>query len=309
MVLLAGLAGACWASPVRAQTRLAEQVQVIWLDGAPELGQVAYLTVRQRPPTDTAAPAPRFTVVRGAIDRAPLYFEPHDGAFVALAPVGLDAADSARVTLWLEDARGRVETVEARVPVRHRAFPVERLTVAPEFSRRPDAALQARIDREFAQSRAVSARALETPRLWDGVFQTPREARITSGFGLGREFNGELTSRHTGTDLDGRTGEPVLAANRGVVALVGDFYYAGNVIYLNHGAGLVTAYMHLSETLVAAGDTVTPGQVIGRVGATGRVTGPHLHWMARHGRVTVDALSLLSLPELPMAASGGRGGH
>lgn len=278
------------AAPARAQDG-AGALQVAWLDSVPALGQVAYLVVRPN--------GQPVHVLRGAIDRAPLQFEPAGEAYVALAPVGLEAGDSARVTLWLEDGAGGVETRAVRVPVRRRTFPVEQLTVAPEYSRPPDSALAARIAAEFARARQVSARALETPRLWTGPFRLPRAARVTSGFGLGREFNGELRSRHTGTDLDGVRGAPVHAANRGVVALVDEFYYAGNVIYLIHGAGLVTAYMHLSETLVAPGDTVVRGQLIGRVGATGRVTGPHLHWMARHGSVTVDALSLLRLPAPP----------
>ena len=80
-----------------------------------------------------------------------------------------------------------------------------------------------------------------------------------------------------------------------MVALVGDFYYAGNVVYLQHGGGLVTIYMHMNEVLVSEGDTVERGQVIGRVGATGRVTGPHLHWVGRYGRISVDPLTLFEL--------------
>ena len=108
-------------------------------------------------------------------------------------------------------------------------------------------------------------------------------------------FNGTLTSRHLGVDFRGATGQPVRAANRGVVALVDDFFLAGNVIYIDHGGGLVTAYFHLSKALVVAGDTVERGQEIGLVGSTGRVTGPHLHWSARYGAVTVNPLDLTLL--------------
>ena len=107
-------------------------------------------------------------------------------------------------------------------------------------------------------------------------------------------FNGTLTSRHLGVDFRGATGEPIYAANRGVVALVGDFFLAGNVVYIDHGAGIVTAYFHMSKPLVAAGDTVQRGQKIGLVGATGRVTGPHLHWSARYGAQTVNPLDLVT---------------
>ena len=98
-----------------------------------------------------------------------------------------------------------------------------------------------------------------------------------------------------GTDFAGATGAPVRAANRGVVRIVDAFYYGGNVVYIDHGGGLSSAYLHLSEQLVAAGDTVSRGQTIGRVGATGRVTGPHLHLIVRYGGVTVDPLSLFAL--------------
>jgi len=89
-------------------------------------------------------------------------------------------------------------------------------------------------------------------------------------------------------------GAPVVATNRGIVRLVGAFYLGGNVIYLDHGAGVVSAYLHLSQQLVAVGDTVRAGALIGRVGATGRVTGPHLHFIARYGTITIDPASLMA---------------
>jgi murein DD-endopeptidase MepM/ murein hydrolase activator NlpD len=103
-------------------------------------------------------------------------------------------------------------------------------------------------------------------------------------------------STHSGLDISGRKGDPVRASNRGVVALVGNFFYGGMCIYVLHGEGLMTLYYHLSRTLVSAGDTVERGQVIGRVGATGRVTGPHLHWGAQYGAIAFDPADLLTLP-------------
>src|SRR5207244_5525602 len=107
-------------------------------------------------------------------------------------------------------------------------------------------------------------------------------------FGAGRLFNGQLTTRHLGVDFRGAVGEPVRAANRGVVTLVDNFFLAGNVVYIDHGGGVVTAYFHLNKTLVAVGDTVKRGQVIGQVGNTVRVTCPHLHWAARYGTNTAN---------------------
>ena len=172
---------------------------------------------------------------------------------------------------------------------------MERLTVAPKFGRPLDEALAARVERERARSREVSREAHRTPRLWKGSFVRPRDSRVTGQFGRGRLYNGQVTGRHMGVDLAGDMGAPVYAANDGVVALVADFYLAGKAVYIDHGAGLVTAYFHLSSTDVWEGDLVSKGQQIGAVGASGRVTGPHLHWVARYGEVTVDAESLLEL--------------
>ncbi|WP_420634369.1 M23 family metallopeptidase [Candidatus Palauibacter sp.] len=98
-----------------------------------------------------------------------------------------------------------------------------------------------------------------------------------------------------GLDLAGRWGDTVTAAADGVVALVDDFLLAGNIVYLNHGGGLLSGYFHLSEQLVQAGDRVSAGTPIGLVGASGRVTGPHLHWVVRYGTTSVDPRSLLAL--------------
>ncbi|HZD05222.1 MAG TPA: M23 family metallopeptidase, partial [Longimicrobiales bacterium] len=143
--------------------------------------------------------------------------------------------------------------------------------------------------------REVSRQAHRTERLWTTEVVLPRDDRVTSGFGNGREFNGQISSRHMGLDLHGEVGDTVVATARGVVALVDSFLLAGNVVYLNHGAGLLSGYFHLSEALVAEGDTVEAGTPIGRVGATGRVTGPHLHWVVRCGTTSVDPRSLLEV--------------
>jgi murein DD-endopeptidase MepM/ murein hydrolase activator NlpD len=167
--------------------------------------------------------------------------------------------------------------------------------VDSSFTRPLDSATAARVERENARAREVGKHAHDSPLMWTASFLRPRTSAITSEFGSGRLFNGRMTSRHLGVDFRGAVGEPVRAANRGVVALVDNFFLAGNVVYIDHGGGLVTAYFHLSKPLVSAGDTVARGQVIGLVGATGRVTGPHLHWAARYGAITVNPLDLVSL--------------
>ena len=216
----------------------------------------------------------------------------HGGA--ALAAVPVDAPDS--LPLVLRFASGpSTDSLVRWVHVRRSSWPTERLNVAPRYGTKPDSALEARTDDESRRALDVGRRAHDTPRLWTPGVVRPRPGRVTSGFGKGREYNGQLTSRHMGTDFAGATGTPVKATNRGIVALVDTFYYGGRVIYVDHGEGLVSAYMHLSRADVSVGDTVTKGQVIGRVGSTGRVTGPHLHWVVRYGTITVDPLSLPAL--------------
>ncbi|MDT8342211.1 MAG: M23 family metallopeptidase [Longimicrobiales bacterium] len=217
------------------------------------------------------------------------------GAWESLVPVAVDASGDLIADVELTYRDGGRERLRHAAPVASGDFRHERLTVAPQFGRPPTEEEAARRARDVARARAVSETAHRTPRLWTPEVVLPRSDRVTSGFGNGREFNGRISSRHMGLDLDGETGDTVYAATRGVVALADEFLLAGNVVYLNHGAGLVTGYFHLSRTLAAAGDTVRAGTPIGLVGATGRVTGPHLHWVVRYGHVSVDPESLLEV--------------
>ena len=239
----------------------------------------------------------------GMLAGQPLHFE-RDSANRLIAYAGIPVAAEASTPLVLSrgGADGVAVTDTIRIDVRPGAFRMEKLTVAPRFGQQPDSALAARIARENEMALAVALASHDTPRMWDPPFHRPRPGRITSGYGNGREFNGVVQSRHMGTDYAGAIGAPVRAANRGVVAMVVDFHLAGNAVYIDHGAGLVTGYFHLSRADVAKGDTVTRGQIIGRVGATGRVTGPHLPWIARYGRVSVNPVSLFTVGEVPVAS-------
>ena len=244
--------------------------------------------------------------VSGTVAGEALHFaSAGNGRVSALAPVPIDSTGSVMAVIVIADDLG-TDTVHTRVPVAPGGYPSEQLTVAPRFGGRPDTALQRRIDEEGKRAAAVARAAHETPRLWSGAFQRPRPGRITSGYGRARVFNGSVQSRHMGTDFAGVVGAPIRAVNRGVVRIVDEFYYGGNVVYIDHGAGLTTAYLHMSETGVAAGDTVQKGALIGRVGATGRVTGPHLHLIARYGRHTLDPLTLLQVTRPPARAMSPR---
>jgi hypothetical protein len=253
-------------------------------------GSVVWLYARP-----AEGPADSAITLDGTAAGEPLHFERlEDGRYRSLLGLPLEGGDTLAVIL--RRSTGPItDTVTVSLHVVHPTYANERLTVAPRYAE-PDSASRTRIDAELAQSRAISRRAHDTPRLWSGRFRRPRPSRITSVYGTGREFNGSVTSRHLGTDFAGKVGAPVRAAGRAVVALVARFYLAGNAVYLDHGGGLVTGYFHLSRVLVAAGDTVAAGQVIGAVGQSGRATGPHLHWIARYGGITVDPMSLFALP-------------
>lgn len=236
--------------------------------------------------------------VAGSMAGEPLQFLRSDaGVYRAIAGVPVEASDSARAFVTVS-RRGGTDTLYAWVKVPH-VEPVKEeapLAVSTEFTRPLDARTQQRIADENARARAVGRRSHDKPPMWSEPFEVPRDAKITSNFGTGRMFNGTVASRHFGVDFRGDTGAPVHAANRGVVALVDTFFLAGRIIYLDHGGGVVTGYFHLSKPLVAKGDTVEKGERIGLVGATGRVTGPHLHWSARYGTLAVNPLALIAIP-------------
>lgn len=262
---------------------------ITWRPEAPSQGRLFVVSVQ-----DTAGAT--LAGVRGSVAGETLHFhEEAPGVFESLAPASVEAPEQLGVSVTLVYADGREAERSVAVPVAPGAFEHERLTVAPRFGSPLDSADQARLARDQARANRVSEAAHATPRIWTLDLVIPRDDRVTSGFGNGREFNGQVTSRHTGLDLDGETGDTVYAVGRGVVELVDEFLLAGNIVYLNHGAGLVSGYFHLSEQLVTEGDTVTTGTPIGRVGATGRVTGPHLHWVVRYGHTSVDPRSLLEV--------------
>ena len=218
-----------------------------------------------------------------------------DSIFESLAPVPINATGTIEAWVRATYADGRTRTDSLRIPVVAGEYEHERLRVAPRFGSPPNEEDQARLQRERERAAQVPRDARVTPRLWTANVVMPRDARVTSEFGTGREYNGRISSRHMGLDLAGARGDTVVAAADGIVALVDSFLLAGNIVYLNHGGGLLSSYSHLSEQLVAEGEWVSAGTPIGRVGATGRVTGPHLHWVVRYGNTTVDPRSLLAL--------------
>ncbi len=176
-----------------------------------------------------------------------------------------------------------------------RTFAEERLRVARKYTHL-DPATERRVADEATRLRALWSRATPS-RLWSEPFVMPVKGAPGSPFGLRRFFNGMPRSPHAGLDIKAATGTIVRAANDGRVALAGDLFFTGNTVVVDHGLGLYTIYAHLSRVDVAEGAAVWRGQPIGRVGATGRVTGPHLHWGAKLGGARVDPLRLPGLEQ------------
>jgi murein DD-endopeptidase MepM/ murein hydrolase activator NlpD len=158
----------------------------------------------------------------------------------------------------------------------------------------PDAATLQRIAADKAVKDAAFAHLTSEP-LWNGSFRSPVPFTATDSFGTRRMFNGELASVHRGTDFHAPSGTPVLAANDGQVIIAQPMFYEGNLVVIDHGQQFTTLYMHLSKIEVKVGDRVRKGQRLGLSGATGRVTGPHLHLSARWQGQWVDPVLLLHL--------------
>ena len=195
------------------------------------------------------------------------------------------------------DAQGRsaVER-ETLITVIDAAFPTE----VVQLDSSNQALLDPEILREDQEARTPVMQGVTPERHWSGLFALPAAGVITSAYGLLRSYNYAAPSEyHTGLDFAGESGAPVLAPNAGVVAWVGQTRRRGNGIILDHGGGVYTGYYHLSEVLVKVGDIVGTGDALGRMGATGLATGPHVHWEVVVYGVTVDPAQWLRDLEIP----------
>ena len=193
-----------------------------------------------------------------------------------------------------QTASGEKVACSAKLEVKEGKFATEKLTVGKQFVE-PSAEQIKRANEERQKLRDIFDRV--TPeRLWDGKFRIPLEGVTTgSNFGKRRILNGNPGSPHSGTDFPAPTGTPVHAAQRGRVVLAEELFFAGNTVVVDHGLGVYTFYGHLSEIGVKVGDALEAGAVLGKVGATGRVTGPHLHWGLTVERARVNPLQIVKL--------------
>lgn len=172
------------------------------------------------------------------------------------------------------------------VPVGIRNYPEQRLSIRNQNMVEPNAAELARIEREKEKTDALKRTFSATAP--DTALSAPAHGRLSSRFGLRRVFNGQPRNPHGGLDFAVPAGTPVSAPADGTVLDTGNYFFNGNTVFVDHGQGLITAYMHLSQTAVSRGQPVKRGEILGRVGATGRATGPHLHWAVILNNTPVD---------------------
>ncbi|HSR11797.1 MAG TPA: M23 family metallopeptidase [Thermodesulfobacteriota bacterium] len=181
------------------------------------------------------------------------------------------------------------------VQVEKTDFPTESLSLPPSMVElNPET--EARAERESKRFNELFRMSSEQ-RYWRGAFIRPVPGELSTPFGVRRIINGQPKNPHSGIDLRGEEGTPVLATNGGKVALTGDFFFPGNAVFLDHGAGVYSMYFHLSEIVAAEGDVVKKGSVVGKVGSTGRSSGPHLHFGVMIRGARVNPMSLINVTE------------
>jgi hypothetical protein len=264
----------------------ADRLSVRWHPAKPRVGDAAILQLRGAP--DGAS-------VEGMVDGRPLVFFPYAGGYAAV--VGFDLEVKPGIKAWhlavLQRDRDPL-VAKGKVSVRRRDFPVQRLSLPPGMVELdPETERRALAEGEQLQT---LYRTITPDRLWRGAFTRPVGGSDPgTGFGARRVINGKPRMPHGGADYAAPAGTPVVAVNAGRVALVADFFFPGRLVAIDHGLGLYTLYFHLDSAAVSQGDMVERGQTIGTVGATGRATGPHLHFGAHVAGARIDPATLLVL--------------
>ena len=250
-------------------------------------GEVVVLEVRSSEPAVTVRATAFGSTVR-------FFPDPTVGVWLGMIGIDLEAVPADYpVAVRASLANGETTRTAYVLSVEPKEFPTRHLSVNPSFVNPPADVLD-RIQSEAARQAEIFQTS-STERQWEGGFLRPVPGDSTSSFGRRSVYNGEPRSPHSGTDFRAGDGTPIAAPNAGTVVLAGDLYFSGNVVIIDHGWGLYSYFAHLSSIGVEEGETVERGQPVGNVGATGRVTGPHLHWTVRLNDARVDPLSLMTL--------------
>lgn len=268
-----------------------------WAASAGEAGRIKWpksIEIAQGELLELKIAGADLVAVEGRWGQEKIYFYADgNGSFTALVGADVEAKPTlSKFALKVVRRSGQERQTELPVKVKAKTFRTESFSVAPSFDDMTAETLEEIGREQAAFKRAFASSAAE--RLWEVPFvrPVPHEASASS-FGSRRIINGMARAPHAGTDLSAPAGAEVAAANHGRVVLAGNFFFAGGSVVLDHGGGLFTMYFHLSEFKVEEGAMIKKGDVIGLSGATGRVTGPHLHWGARLANARIEPFELL----------------
>jgi len=223
-------------------------------------------------------------------NKKPLLVIKQDDRWLAVVGIPLTAKVGAQK---IEQQAASGKTITHRFKIKDKAYKTQRLTVTNKRKVNPYAEDMDRIITEKKRTKKTLAH-WDARELGDLAFVTPVEGRHSSSFGLRRIFNGQPRKPHSGMDIAAPTGTPVITPIAGTVTNIGDYFFNGNSVFIDHGQGLITMYLHLNSINVKEGDALQRGDLLGTVGATGRVTGPHLHWGISLNDARVDPALFLT---------------
>lgn len=289
------LAGACSFAPIALAETCGDGVALRL--SAPEVAQGSLLLAEVRSAKSLGEVAGRWNEKDVPFWKQVVSGQGAAGTDVRKALLGVDLEKPAgKYTLRVaaETKSGEHVTCSATIEVRAGHFATENLTVKQEFVE-PNPEQVARAEADTKKLREIYDHV--TPeKLWTGKFRVPLDGEVKgANFGRRRVLNGHPGSPHGGVDFRSPTGTPVHASQSGRVVLAEELFFSGNTVVVDHGLGIYTFYCHFSEIDVHAGDSVKKGDVLGKVGATGRVTGPHLHWGLSVEHARVNALDIVKL--------------
>ena len=213
---------------------------------------------------------------------------PYKNTWVAMAGIDLSSKPG-DYEFSIQHSNGL--SLSTKVKVKYKKYDEQHLTIKNKRKVNPNTDDNKRIASE--RGRKIKARKHYSESLPEVDFIWPVTGRISSIFGLRRFFNEQERRPHSGLDIAASEGTPIKAAASGTVLDAGDFFFSGNMIYIDHGQGIITLYAHLSKISVKPGDVVKQGDIIGEVGQTGRVTGPHLHFAVYANQALIDPIFML----------------
>jgi murein DD-endopeptidase MepM/ murein hydrolase activator NlpD len=229
-------------------------------------------------------------------DKIPMALEPRSKTYEGLLGIDMDLRPGRYpIRLWAKGESDKIYGGGSFLEVKKVDFKTQTLKLPPGMVELDPKTLE-RVNQEGKRLDDLFAK-VRVEKLWKGAFLRPVPGQISTGFGLRRVINRQTKNPHSGVDMRAEEGTPVFASNDGIAILVDELFFTGKSVLIDHGWGIYSMYFHLSEILVREGDPIAKGAILGRVGSTGRSTGPHLHWGIKIRGARVDPLSLLKLTE------------